>query len=434
MRMEFVNRFSIAFSALIPLRRLILQNVTMARITFGFLQPIRRTIEFVTLISLPDENNLNDVFGQHRLSQLYHLNVWGEQFSNATRTLTSANFTYLPAIRTLHIIRFGIEHIQSDAFDVISENLQLLNLCANKLKTIETAWFANFMDRPAQEPHYLKTLQYNNNPLRCDCNFYELQHLAVYFEEFYKKHSTRAICTGPNVTDIERCENLQTISTQKLNSNPSIMKRYTYPKLYLRMADHSLAVKTTFKPKYRLLVLNYERMEVRKRTKCPSVEWMRTMVQCLMLRRNGQMDNRSGHGSSIDAEWEILSIARSYFQHSPIAMVFAILTVPKKNVWPLHIQTIRNTIFGVEAIDSVADTQWHTNANEFDIDINAYLIFITVIICGLAAGFLCGQCKLMCCYLCYFCRHRRNSCCRASSSKCKLCWEHMQVGQEVLNR
>lgn len=196
------------------------------------------------------------------------------------------------------------------------------------------------------------------------------------------------------------------------------------------MVNHSLRVQTTFKSKYRLLLLHYKHIEIRKKTRCPSIQWMRTMVQCLLFHSNGEMKNRS-RNYSIDIEWDILSMVPSYFQHSPIAMVFAILTVPNKNVWPLHIQTIRNTSITAEP----NDTQWHTNSNEFDIDINAYLIFIIVIICGLAAGFLCGLCKMLCEYGRYSCKHcSSNGWCSWRIGRCKPCSKHNRMGQEVLNR
>lgn len=317
-----------------PLQSLRFYHTQLTTICDNFLTPHRNSLNDFYIGDFPLDLNLNELFGYLRLPQLRTVQLYGVHgHYDISRSLQPSNFTRLPSIQALSIIHFGIEDIEPDTFDFIGETLNWLDLTLNKLKTIETRWFAIFLDTNKNNRPY-KFLWYKFNPMECNCDFYEVRNFTIYLNHFHNMHTEHEFSQRPHC-EIGRegkhnmkCDNLQTLQKEKIHFSESAIPTYSYPKVNIRVQldNGTLFVQTKFRSKFRVLVRNWRSAERRKRTKCPSPEWIRLSITCFLFSRENPAIP-----------------FRQYLNQTILTTIFVILTEPKKRVWPMHIQTV-NTV------------------------------------------------------------------------------------------
>lgn len=316
-----------------PLRGLEFHHTRLVTIPDNFLTPHQKSLNSFYMMDFPLNTNLNELFGYLRLSQLRAVQLYGIYgHDDVSRSLQASNFTRLPSIDILALVNFGIEQIDPKTFDFIGETLTMLDLTCNKLKTIQTRWFAIFLDTNRRDKSY-KLLWYKFNPMECNCDFYEVRNFTIYLKHFHNMHeeheySMRPHCEiGRETKHNLKCDNLQTMRKEKIYFNESAITTYSYPRVDIRVRvrsdDSTLIVRTKFRSNYRVLIQNRRTMEKRKRSKCPSPQWIRHSITCFVFSH------------------EVKSIpVHEYLNKTLLTTIFVILTEPNKRVWPMHIQTI----------------------------------------------------------------------------------------------
>lgn len=309
------------------LRQLQFYYSTIENMAMHFLEPLHRFLSVFYITLFPPDITFKHLLGNAQLMKLEQLSIFGVT-STITRSLHRSNFTKLICIQLLQLQDCNIDTIHPETFDFIGDTLYFLDLTSNKLTTVDPLWFQKFLDTNCG---FYKMLQYNFNPVQCNCNFYALQNLTIYLRTYTSVHNAisqalRATCLESD--QMAECDNLQTLSRDKLFlTNESVIPQYAYPKVNLRLRSDILYAFTTFKMKFRLLILSHERIENRKQTKCVSPAWIRDSIKCLLV---------PGDKKAIRMV--------PYLRKSYLTTTFAILTHPEKQVWPLHIQTIRHRV------------------------------------------------------------------------------------------
>lgn len=271
--------------------------------------------------------SIGSLFGSERLLRLRSAIVVGNLRSTTTRTLTAADFAKLSVVEKLRLNQLGIVDIEPNTFDFIGMTLREIYLHDNLLKHIQARWFAEFFDK--QWLYNRKMIYYQYNPLECDCDFYEMRNLTLFMrlphgyypledDSWELTHE----CFGQNPMPV--CVNLQEIRRDKLHVTDTPVETFAYPKVNLRIDNDILIALTNYTMTFRILLQKYNSIEIRKRTRCPSPQWLRENVLCWML----------------PGEKKRISVAQ-FIQESSLTTFLAILIDGHKRVWPLHIQTIR---------------------------------------------------------------------------------------------
>lgn len=292
----------------------------------NFLQPIRNSLFRFKLRYLSSRVSLKKFFGDQRLNSIISIEIMGTNAPlNASRVLESTDFSQLPRIQILALRFCSITSIQPGTFDYIGETLALIDLSFNKLTTIESSRFSVFLDTSIKSSKYLL---FYYNPIECDCNYYELRNLTLFLRNHYSREGKMPDyferCDDAKYNASTTCTNLQDISMRKLNNHQPVISKYSFPKVDLRVANGMLSARTQFKAKFRLWIQSYVWIEVRKRTKCPSPQWLRESVTCVL----------------IGGDDKVLPV-HQYLQRSNLTTFYVILSVANKYVWPLHIQSVR---------------------------------------------------------------------------------------------
>lgn len=343
----------------LQLRQLQFYNTIIENMPMHFLKPLHRFLSVFYITMFPPDITFNHLLGNAQLMKLEQLSIFGLS-STITRSLHRSNFTKLICIQLLQLFDCNIDTIHPKTFDFIGETLYYLDLSNNKLTTIDPMWFETFLDT---DLGYYKMFRYNFNPLQCNCNFYALQNFTLYLRTYMSVHNAisqeqRATCLESD--QMADCDNLQILSREKLFlTNDSVIPQYAYPKVNLRLRHSILYALTTFKMKFRLLILSHKQIETRKPTKCVSPSWIRDSITCLLV--PGEMKE-----IRMDA----------YLRQSHLTTTFAILTHPMKQVWPMHMQTIRQRM--------------PSNGDAFPI-----IDFVLYIVPGIGLAF--GGCLFYCC-------------------------------------
>lgn len=306
----------------ISLKTLKFWNTIVYNISDSFLAPIHKTLVSLEIHCVLSTVHLRSIFGATRLLELRFVVFTGCN-QNGSRTLNSSYFQQLPRIQGLSMPSCNIEFIQPETFDYIGETLNVLDVSFNRLKALDLNWFSIFLDwSPRTSKKYVLFI---HNPFVCNCDFYEIQNLTLLLRNHFTKEGKLPFeihrCAAPDPQ--AKCENLQEISAQKLNNFDASVSSYSFTAANLRISNGTLNVLTQFKAKFRLWIQNWKWLEVRKRSKCPSAEWLRDSVTCISFPGGSQT----------------LPIVE-YLQRSPITSVCAILSVANKRVWPLHIQSV----------------------------------------------------------------------------------------------
>lgn len=286
-----------------------------------FLTPIRKTFRALHLQYFPNFEKSIRIFENRTFITLHRIYIIGEG-NEVSRSLDHTTFGRMPTINVLHISFCGIEHIEPNTFAQMGRSLFHVELNDNKLKTVDPTNLEKFLDT-YQKEWYHKHFLYSYNPLDCNCELLEIHVLTAYVNDKYKLIPlTSCDYRNPN-----RSCSLQSVSMRKLNRTcdrpcqPD--DEFMYPRVDLRVSEDQLLVQTNYKLKFRLWIHRHRGHEIRKRSKCPTPEWLRNSVTCLML---------PGANKTI-------SITK-YVEGSNLTTFMAILTIPRKRVFPLQVQTL----------------------------------------------------------------------------------------------
>lgn len=312
----------------ISLQSLEFRHTRLTTMCKNFLTPHRNSLTYFFMSDFPLDINLNELFGYSRLPRLERVHLYGMHgHDDISRSLQQSNFSRLPSIEMLGLINLGIEDIEPETFDFIGETLTVLDLTLNKLKTIETRWFASFLDTNKRESAY-KFLWYHFNPMECNCDFYEVRNFTIYLNHFHnvREFKQRPHCEiGREGKHNLKCDHLQTLSKEKIHFSESAIMTYSFPRVNIRVRldNGMLLVRTKFRSKFRVLIQNWRTVERRKRSKCPSPQWIRYSITCFLL---------SHENSTIPIH--------KYLNRTILTTIYVILTEPNKRAWPMHIQTV----------------------------------------------------------------------------------------------
>lgn len=296
-------------------------------ISMNLFEPYAKSLHTLELDYFPDTQPEIHIFKSAKYLQLSVVYIRCEG-GGVIRSIDGSHFKNLRQIQTLYLTQCGIAHIESGTFDFIGRTLTEIDLTSNKLKSIEVIWFYTFFTVIDTSMKYVNLHQ---NPIECNCDVFELE-VTKTFIKYFNKY--RAI--SPKLLPLRQCEeafvNLncgtQIISRDKIqvDQSPDADDTFVFSKLNLRIASNSLlVVKTNVRLPIRIWLQRHNWIEVIRSSKCPSRHWLRESVTCLFLTEKTRM----------------IPIIR-LLQGTLITTFYAILTVPKKHVWPLHMQTYRH--------------------------------------------------------------------------------------------
>lgn len=291
-------------------------------VTENFLSSLRQVIQSFNYKEFPSTISLGKLLGTQRFKTLSRLCLHGIR-SDVRRSLHSDNFTTLSSIRTLLLTQMGIERIDPSTFDYIGETLVHLDLSRNKLKFMHARWFAVFFDIYLE---YDKYIMYYMNQFVCNCEFYMTNNLTIYLKKEGMVNTANVLTPCETPIWHLRCPHLQELTKEKLYLNESELDVFSYPRVDVRLQGRTLLAYTEFKAQFRILaVKNVRSVEKRKRSKCPSPEWIRDSVECMLLLGDDKHFN-----------------AAAILYESNLTMFYPILVNPSKRVWPMHVQTVNS--------------------------------------------------------------------------------------------
>lgn len=290
-------------------------------------EPLRSTLNSIELSYYPADLDLSHIFGTHFYHLLLALRLVGDGAEHVERTLRRSSLPSSKRIQSLALIRLGIVAIDEDTFDFGNDRLDLLDLSDNKLKTLQLRIVADYFDSRLWTQ---KRLLFYNNPLECSCDLYEMQNMSILGLD--DSLSDMPVCK-PIELPGHGCDNMQRVTLAKYKLIPLDRRFhqafYSFTKLHIHLKDKDhVVIGPEFGIKIRLLVQHQFHGEVRFRNrKCPSQNWMRNSMACIILRSNSS---------------QILAINTIMPKKSNIIMVSALLTIATKRAFPLHIQTVHD--------------------------------------------------------------------------------------------
>lgn len=289
----------------------------------NILSPVRSFIAVFAFGYITSTCNFTKIFGISELKRLIIITMFGSP-SNGTRTLMSANFKGLISIQRLSLIQCDIANIEEDTFDAMGQTLILIDLSRNKLKRVQMRWFAVYLDK---WQNGLKYIIYQDNPIDCNCDYYELRNFTIPMHSFYSPHSNLSIpfrnqCKARIIDPI--CPNLQEITKDNICLNQAVYDKFSYPKMDLRVLDRTLVAQTTFRLNFRLVIFNYAFDETTMDWKCPTKNWIQTYTRCFLL---------LGQKNVVSLDYNRIKYDLTTF--------YVILPSVNKRAWLMHIQTYR---------------------------------------------------------------------------------------------
>lgn len=323
---ESMNHFSFYYAAShhFNLKGIVFREIQFDYFANKMLSPFKIHLNIFAINYMPDHISFDDFFDHANYAKVHSMQITGVGW-NATRQITKKSLPRLPRIRDMRLNRCGIERIDPNAFEYISETLAGLDLTSNKLKTLSLGMLYIFFDAPARQN--IKILLFHNNPLECDCDLNEVK-IFMNLNLVYPLSFSALECMLTDV-DLNCAERTQKITKEKFFYDDmhfgSTSVQFT--KVNMWTANGTLIVRTTFSPRFRLLAISHRAIRFQNNTKCPPLGWIRDSIVCYLL---------TGAETMIPLQ-HILKRSDS--------MTFgAILSMEKKRMWPLHIKSYRNDI------------------------------------------------------------------------------------------
>lgn len=358
MFLQFISLQAFEFSFQswpLPLFSLRFENCLFRRVTKQLLSGFSQVLHLFSMTYMPDDADFTQIFRSNmreRYIMLETFEIRGAGGWNATRSLNNLCLPRLPRVASMRLNYCGIERIHRNTFEFIGKTLTTLDIQFNKMKTVSIGMFPALFDVPAKHE---KLFLYFHNPLECTCELEELRN----FTYLNQKKNYLSSCRHGDLP--LKCENLQTISKEKLLSDVGDRDGvyvFALSKVNVRVSDGRLMANTAFPAKFRLLIIRHRGVQFQANAKCPTSGWIRESVKCLVLRDGKQ---------TIPIE--------SVLHKSELTTIGVILTMLNKQIWPLHLQTYRRF--------DVVDT--------FSIQIYQLVVVINLVCVGLLLIVLLGM-------------------------------------------
>lgn len=325
-----------------------LEVLAFSCIWFGAIDPMNsfgfeNSVHIIELSALPQRISLQDLLKSQPLNQLYSL-----QFANnfGIYALAPENFTSVPNLIILDMSELRIEIIFDGTFDVIGKTLRLLHLCDTRLLHIKPSLFYTFL---FQENNFNilipskfqkeKTLIIHLSPIKCDCGYYILQHLAlatlgiVRGYNNVKSHVTD--CHEPNGNYLRKC-NLKPIHLRNVCLNTNYLELIGYPKFRINFSkDESnrghLRIDRYINATFRIIFIQFNQ-GIHEKQLCQEPRWLRKYTKCFLLNK------------SISNIWLQFNI------HPERFIFIGVIFVNANRIWPLNFILIRPTSIPYDAI------------------------------------------------------------------------------------
>lgn len=235
------------------------------------------------------------------------------------------DFSGLVVVISLLLSSCNIQAILENSFDLIGETLIELSLNGNHIKHVSIDLFYTFLDLPIIFSYNHKTFTIDTLAVPCNCDSILLSNTTLI--SFGYRLGNFDNCP------IESCKDAQLIHAEKLQLE--IFKYETSPLAYMNFqlnlnrnqkdSEPVLIVKQFKARPYRLWIMNLIVPDIRRRSQCPKIEWLRQSVDCLRFSRSE----------------ENIPIAKDLMK-SNFTIVCIILLQHPRRVWPLHCITVSN--------------------------------------------------------------------------------------------
>lgn len=281
-----------AFLHLLPVSNLEFHSTNISYLYSEFYSDVR----ICCLISLilhwfPDNLNADLDFLDSRTSVYFNLLSIRCQ-SSIFQTLRKLKLSRLKCLRSMFLTESGIEVIEDDAFDDLSTSLELLDLSRNRIKHVQSSVFIILLTK-----HTFIRLDVNENPIECDCEFYSLQSVSIWTDQFKHNHFSLSISCNKPIQEqgfdasAPTCHNLDVIHLNRFCLAKHSFLLYPKFRLKLIMMENlsKLDIKSSNKHQFRVLIVDFTHIHQYNlkwgiaNRRCPTNGFIEKFVKCLQL-------------------------------------------------------------------------------------------------------------------------------------------------------
>lgn len=293
----------------------------------NLLRPLNEHMEtFFYGGAIGNEPVLTNLFGGSKFGALRVLGTFCNGNSRF-RLIAAANFSGISALIELHMLHCGIESIEIDAFDQISDTLILLHLTGNSMLELMLDSFRCFLDKwPSHSAKESKNLMFywlGYMPMRCSMVYYRLRNATMISFGYSLGRLHKMIC----VNDVHgrNEESQQIIHPVRWRLKHHFIQKYAVRsfRLHFNAVNHSLVVSQSDSDSYRLFVWSINQ-KISIDGVCPVATWIASNVQC---------------------QWRDQSVAivaiPTFINDSELIGACIIHISMRKQSVPLHCRTIR---------------------------------------------------------------------------------------------
>lgn len=295
------------------------------------LESIGETLRHISLEGLTNNIDLRDVFGRKELPALETVGVQYAANVTVDRFLDSNSFSALIVVHSLSASHCRIVAVHDGTFEHLKK-LFVIDLTYNRLKDLSSNTFISFFNADSQSS--IKRLQFSENPMRCNCNYYELKNMsvlnpfiAVYYDECDDDHQVPF--------DPSKCRRMQMIRKRMNCFRSADFGLFGHPVIEFRILDNGtekfIRIESETGGPFKMFVLDTETLLMQKNCS-------RSGLRCILL----------PNGTSI--------IPLSHFgSNASIVSFFATLNMNPALVWPLNYHSI---ISGKRETKMEEDSRW----------------------------------------------------------------------------
>lgn len=211
------------FNGLKSIKEIQFLNASIDEFENGILDGLEETLNIFTLICLPQRKAIAidgitkyGLYGQHSLKNLTIR-------QNLSHTLRADTFLKIIALQQLNLSHCEIEIIERKTFDILGNDLEMLDLSGNKLKTLA----GDVFDIVYHNQGSAMKVYIGDNPWHCDCDLTD-------FQTVLRNHNMgfrgRIQCETPHLykaTDVEDASLCEITPTSRTSSTQSLSNDYT---------------------------------------------------------------------------------------------------------------------------------------------------------------------------------------------------------------
>lgn len=314
-------------------------------------------LEELCVNKLPDELNLNNLFGQN-FAISYTLKYLAIRSSSTKfHILGGENFSSLAVIEEIDLNYCGIQFIQIDTFTNIYRTLKTVLLIGNNLTILDLTMFYPLIEILANNDLHWYSFNLINNPLECNCNLYEFNSILfiswinkfdlALLQQLYLKCVTHFIHEmDPLICPAQQIIHPSKLCIQNINRNPIY-----YPKFILKWdeLEQNVIINVIKKYKYRLWIHNMTSVvEFNSKwgyllhQKCPVKRVLQTSIRCFILSHTTEKISLSVFNRTFEMESTLAQFCINFVTGNP------------KKIWPLHCITVnRDQLTTNRDIDNV---------------------------------------------------------------------------------